>query len=106
MINLTLHQREFLDCFYTEYLKSEFGPATRLAADRGFYYEHFKALFEFYRRAWGKDWDEWEGVFPPTPISSQLLIFPWDSVEVLEVQLKGEGVPLVLLPRMKSISQN
>lgn len=100
MISLTRPQRDFLDHFYTEYLKLEFGPATKLAAAHGFYYEHFKALFESYQQAWGESWGKWEDMSPPV-VSFQSLTFPWDSVDILEKQLNDEGISFTSLPRLK-----
>jgi hypothetical protein len=104
MINLTMIQRDFLDRFYTEYLKSEYGPVTQLAAAHGFYYEHFGSLFESYKQAWGEEWNDWVDRFPPITTSARSLVFPWDSIEALESQLSEEGTIVNRLPRSGSTS--
>jgi hypothetical protein len=73
-----------------------------LASDHGFYYEHFKAIFESYRESWGEGWNEAGGGFPPTTTTPQPTVFPWDSVETLENQMKEEGIDFTPLPRLKS----
>ena len=97
MIKISLPQRDFLNWFYAEYVKASFGPATKLAAEHGFYYEHFKALFESYRSACGENWGDPGDAIPESPQPS---VFPWESVAELENQLKEEGIEVIPLPRV------
>ena len=103
MIKLTRQQRDFLDRYYTEYMKLEAGPATALGTEHGFYYEHLKALFEAYRQSWGGDLAVWGDIYPPVCSSPDPLFFPWPSIQALEEQLKAEGITVSPLPRLTSI---
>lgn len=99
MISLNKAQRDFLDRYYTEYMRLEAGPAIVLGAVHGFYYEHLLALYEPYRQAWGGSFEEWRDVFPPVPASP--LTFPWPSIQDLEAQLRAEGIEVIPLPRKR-----
>ena len=89
MIILAKSQRDFLDRYYTEYMRLEAGPAIALGAEHGFYYEHLLALYEPYRQAWGGSFGRWGDMFPPVPTGP--LTFPWPSIQDLETQLRARG---------------
>ncbi len=99
MMILTSLQRDFLDRYYTEYMNLEAGPAILVGSQHGFFYEHFRALFNAYRQSWGGDLRVWGDSFPPLSPCPNPLVFPWPSSQALEDQLNEEGISISLLPR-------
>jgi hypothetical protein len=104
MINLNCQQRDFLDRYYTECMRLEGGPATSLGAKHGFYYEHFKVLFDSYCHPWGGDFGVWGDLYPPVSASDEPLTFPWTWIQALEEQLKTEGITVSRRPRLKPVT--
>lgn len=94
MIPLNRPQRDFLDRFYTEYMKLEPGPAMKLGYQRGFHYGYLTALWTSYIASWGDGWGRWgdgiEGIYPPDPGTP--LAFPWSSIQELDDQMSAAGM--------------
>jgi len=93
MIILTSLQRDYLDRFYTEYMKLEPGYAFAIARKYDFTNEHFNNLERAHHRSWGNDWGNWgpDNIYPPlSNPPPDPPIFPWPSIQDLENDLQAE----------------